>query len=213
MQLRAINIRPAILITIGIVPILAGIARLVQLSGGPIELPDSSRILNAPKLAFIVHIVSSVAFLALGAFQFSGDGLPKRRGFHRLNGRVVATAALATGLSAIWLTLFFPHAAHDGAALNVLRVMAGAMIVLTTLLGVVAARERNFTQHKRWMMRAYALGLATGVQAFAVVFWQLMFENPAGMTRAALFGGCWLLCLLFVEYRLRFTTPKPNKDK
>jgi len=213
MQFKSIDKRAAILIAIGIVPILAGIARLVQLSGGPIDLPHTSRILNAPKFAFILHVVGAVTFLTLGAFQFAGNGLPKRRRLHRINGRVVAVAAVTTGLTAIWLTLFYPHAAHDGTTLNVLRIMAGAMIAITTVLGVQAARARNFTKHKRWMMRAYALGLATGVQAFAVGLWHFMFENPAGLTRAALFGGCWLFCLLFVEYRLLFSALKPIKDK
>lgn len=199
------------LLAISVIPILAGLARLAQLAGAPIGLIDSARVLAPPSLVFVTHITAAVIFLTLGAFQFLLPSDHKRRQKHRMRGRVVATAAFVTGVSAVWLTLFFPHAAHDGLVLNCIRLAAGSGIAVATAIGVRATRRRRIADHRKWMMRAYALGCATGVQVFVVAGWTIIADDPAGIARAFIFGGCWIACLLFAELRVNKPFSEPAK--
>ena len=57
----------------------------------------------------IVHIIGSSVFLLLGALQFVPS--LRRRRWHRIAGRIVAPAGLASALSALWMTLFY-HASR-----------------------------------------------------------------------------------------------------
>lgn len=209
MQTRRKPLLPIVLIALSVIPIIAGLARLAQIAGAPIELIHSARVLAAPRLVFVAHISGAIIFLTLGAFQFSSaTGLANRRR-HRNRGAIVAVAALVTGASAIWLTVFFPHAPHDGAVLNVIRLAAGSGISIAAILGICAARNRRIADHRKWMTRAYALGSATGIQAFVTAGWTVLVENPAGLTRAYIFAGCWIACLAFTELRLNTTTIQP----
>ncbi|MFY0682335.1 MAG: DUF2306 domain-containing protein [Thalassovita sp.] len=194
---------PVALITLSLIPIAAGLARLAQIAGAPFEMPHNPSVSIGARTVLVVHIASALTFVSLGAFQFSAAPCPPNWSVHRLRGRIAGIAALATGASALWLTAFFPHAPHDGPALNILRVLAGAAIVATTVLGFWAIRTQRRVEHRKWMMRAYALGAATGLQSFATIGWHLAFENPSGPTRALIFGGCWCACLTFAEFRLR----------
>src|SRR5690242_13945460 len=99
---------PATLIALVVIPVIAGILRLVQLSGGAATLPPNPRF-DASPLPVVVHIVSAVVFALVGAFQF----VPRLRrgghGWHRRAGRVVVIAGLGVALSALWLNQFFPR--------------------------------------------------------------------------------------------------------
>ncbi len=197
-----------LLIAISLVPILSGLMRLAQIAGAPIEMMDSARVLSGPRVMLVAHIVAAILFLVLGAVQFVSGHDPRKRKHHRLTGRIAGTAALTTGLSAIWLTMFFPHAPHDGPVLNVVRVLAGSAIVAATLLAYRAIKQRHMADHRKWMMRSYALCMATGVQAFVVIGWHLAVEDPAGITRALIFGACWCACLVAADLRLKTSSDK-----
>lgn len=194
---------PVLLIAISVVPILSGLARLAQIAGVPFEMMDSARVLSGPRLVLVAHIVAAIVFLVLGAFQFVSGHHPRQRRRHRYLGRVAGLAAFVTGISAIWLTLFFPHADHDSSVLNAIRILAGGGIAAATMLAYRAIKTRRIADHRKWMMRSYALCMATGMQAFVVIAWHLAFENPAGLTRAIIFGGCWCACLFAAEMRMK----------
>lgn len=197
---------PALLIAVSTVPILSGLARLAQIAGAPIEMMDTARVLSGPRAVLVAHIVASITFLVLGAMQFSTAYDPRQRRRHRAVGRIAGLAALVAGVSSIWLTLFFPHAPHDGSVLNVVRLLAGGAIVAAILLAYRAIKARRVADHRKWMMRCYALCMATGVQAFVVIGWHLVAGNPAGLTRALIFGGSWCACLIAAELRMKRTT-------
>ena len=197
---------PVTLIAISIVPFAAGTARLLQVAAVDIQLTAHPSVSTWLLAVFVAHIVAAFLFLGLGAFQFTTHANPQTLGRHRAAGRVAATAAVIAGGAAIWLTLFFPHAPHDGPVLNIIRVFAGAGIVTCVAMGYRAIRAHRLGHHRKWMMRAYALCAATGVQSFVVIIWSLIDENPAGISRAIAFGGSWLASLVFVEIR---TSRKP----
>src|SRR3712207_7388829 len=44
----------------------------------------------------------------------------------------------------------------------------GVAMVVTLVLGFRAARRRNFSRHRAWMIRSYAIGLVAGTQVFTL---------------------------------------------
>jgi len=56
--------------------------------------------------------------------------------------------------------------AGDSQLLYVLRLVFGSAMVACLVLGFTASRRRGIAVHCAWMIRAYAVGLAAGTQAF-----------------------------------------------
>jgi hypothetical protein len=68
---------PAGLIALGLIPIVFGSLRVVELLGGPATMPVQARFADSP-VPVVLHIVSAIPYLVLGAFQFSAS-LRRRR--------------------------------------------------------------------------------------------------------------------------------------
>lgn len=103
-----------------------------------------------------VHVAGSVTALALGSFQF----LPVLRRTagppHRWIGRVYVAGCLVGGSAGLILA----PGSHAG---PIASAGFGALAVLwiaTTLLGWRAAVQGRFDEHRRWMIRSWALTLA-----------------------------------------------------
>ena len=72
---------PTGLILLSLVPVVAGAARVSELSSGPAVTAENARFVTAP-VPVVVHIISATIYCLLGAFQFL-PGLRRRRiGWH-----------------------------------------------------------------------------------------------------------------------------------
>jgi uncharacterized membrane protein len=181
------------------IPLTAGVLRLVQLAGGPAAMPADHRFTGFP-VALVAHILGAAVFALVGAFQF----VPRlrRRNWHRRAGRVVAVAGLVVAVSALWLTLFYDPQPGSGAILFVFRLVFAPTMAACLVLGFAAIRRRDISSHRAWMMRAYALGLGAGTQAFtegigAAVFGQGVLA--ADLSR----GAAWVINLAIAEWLIR----------
>ena len=123
---------PVGLILLTLIPIVAGAARVTELSGAPAITADNARFVTSP-IPVIVHIVGATLFSILGAFQFV-PGLRRRNRWHRLAGRVLVPAGAAVALSGIWMAVISEHAPADGVALSALRVIFASLIVLALFM-------------------------------------------------------------------------------
>ncbi len=192
---------PAGLIALSIIPVLGGIGRLVELTGGPELLPTDLRFAASP-IPLVVHIVGAVVYAVLGAFQFSAGIRRSRPGWHRRAGRVLAALGLAVALSGLWMTLFYAQKEGTGDLLYVFRLLAASGMGASIVLGVTAIRERDIARHRAWMIRAYALGLGAGTQIFTVGFGEAAFG--VGVTRGDLMmGSAWAINLAVAEWVIR----------
>ena len=156
---------PTALLMLGVIPVLAGTLRLVQLAGGPQVMPADHRFAGFP-LPLVVHIVGAITYAIVGAFQFLPRFRRRHRGWHRGAGRVLAGTGLAVAGSALWMTLFYAPQPGTGSLLYVLRLVFGAAMASCLVLGVTTIRRGDVAGHRAWMIRAYAIGLAAGTQAF-----------------------------------------------
>ena len=112
------------LIALVVIPAAGGVARLVELSGGPTNLPAKPHVTESP-LPLILHIIAALAFALLGAFQFSPRLRRRRRRWHRLSGRVVVALGFVVALTALWLNQITPRPTSGAQLLYLFRLAAG----------------------------------------------------------------------------------------
>jgi uncharacterized membrane protein len=151
----------------------------------------------------VVHIVAASLFSVLGAFQFVPGFRARRPGWHRLAGRVLVVCGLTTGLSGLWMALFYPHPAGDGPLLTAFRLVFGPAMVVSIALAFRAIRRRDVRGHRAWMLRGYALGMGAGTQLLTTVTWVLLVGPPGELARALLMGAGWLINLAVAEWLVR----------
>ncbi|MFP2903980.1 DUF2306 domain-containing protein [Pyxidicoccus sp. 3LFB2] len=127
------------------------------MASGVAATPDNARFLAAP-WAVGLHIVGATMFCVLGAFQFSADFRRRRPVWHRK----VGWGLVPSAASGLWMNAFFALPAHDGELLGALSFLFGSAMLGSLLLGLAAAMRRDFTRHRAWMLRGYALGNGRG---------------------------------------------------
>ena len=192
---------PASLIALSAIPLAAGTLRLVQLAGGPAVMPADPRFAGqvAP---LVMHLVGVAVYVLVGAFQF----LPRfRRGhlaWHRRAGRVVAAAGLLVAVSALWMTLTYAEKPGTGDLLYVLRLVFASAMAAALVLGISAIRRRDIAAHRAWMVRAYAIGLAAGTQAFTGGIGGALFGTSPLSGDLAKAAG-WAINLAVAEWIIR----------
>jgi len=191
---------PVALVVLSAAPLAAGALRLVRLAGGPDVIGDG-RFGGFP-VALVVHVVGAAVFALVGAFQFVPRLRRHRRAWHRRAGRLVAGAGLAVAGSALWLTLFYPPQPGTGRLLYVLRLGFAPALVAGLVLGVTAIRRGDVAAHRAWMIRAYALALAAGTQAFTDGIGGALFGTGGLRTDLANAAG-WVINLAVAEWVVR----------
>jgi uncharacterized membrane protein len=192
---------PAALLALAFIPVVAGSTRVLQLLGGPSGIEPDSRFDAAPA-AVVVHLVASIVFAVLGAFQFSGRTRRRHPAWHRRTGRALVPLGLVVSGSALWLTLLYDRKEGTGTLLYSVRLLVGAGMGACVLLGLAAVRRRNISAHRAWMTRAYALGLGAGTQAFTVGFGEALFGTGVVRTDLMMSAG-WALNLAAAELLIR----------
>jgi uncharacterized membrane protein len=190
------------LVALSAVPVLAGALRLGELTGGAEVSAENARFLAVP-LPIVVHIVAASVFSVLGAFQFVPGFRAHRPRWHRLAGRVLVVCGLATGLSGLWMTLFYPHPPGDGPLLTAFRLVFGSAVVVSIALGLRAVLRRDVARHRAWMMRGYAIAVAGGTQALTTAAWIVLVGPPGELARALVVGAGWMINLAVAEWLVR----------
>ncbi|MFI2234308.1 DUF2306 domain-containing protein [Nocardia testacea] len=119
------------------------------------RVPDAGFALHYPLL--VIHVIcGSVAILTCG-FQVWPWFRTHYRPLHRLLGRCyVFAGVLPAGLTGLVIGATSPF----GPVARVSNVMLSALWLLTTIAGLRAARQRRIGDHRRWMIRSFALTLS-----------------------------------------------------
>ena len=190
------------LLVLSVVPLAAGAFRLAQLAGGAEITPANARFFASP-LPVVLHIVSAFVYALLGAFQFAPGFRRRRPGWHRAAGRLLVACGLLVGLSGLWMTLFYPPPAGDGALLYAFRLLLGSAMVGSIVLGLTTIRRGNVMGHRAWMTRGYALGLGAGTQVLTLGAGEVIAGPPSELSRALLMGAAWVINLLVAEWAIR----------
>lgn len=103
-----------------------------------------------------LHVIPGGVALILGAVQFNSWVRGRLPALHRWTGRIYAISVLAAGTGGLLIAQY----AHGGMPTR----LGFSCLAVAWLFSIVQAwrfaRERDFTNHQRWMIRNYALTLA-----------------------------------------------------
>ena len=198
------------LILLCAIPLIAGAVRLVTLAVGAEITAENARFFAVP-LPVVLHIVAAAMYIVLGAFQFVPSFRRRKPGWHRLAGRLLILPGLIIALSGLWMAHFYPLPAHDGPLLYAFRLLFGALMAISIVLGVVAIRRRDIARHRAWMMRGYALGLGAGTQVLTLLLGEIVLGPPGEVPRALLMGAAWAINLALAEWIIRRRPSPPAR--
>lgn len=199
---------PTGLILLSLIPMVAGAARLVGLSGP--ATAESARFHETP-WPVVVHIVGATLFSGLGAFQFHRGLRQTRPRWHRLLGRVLLPAGLAAALSGLWMAYFYPlRPSLQGDLLLAARTVVGALMAGFLVLAWRRILERDVQAHRAWVTRAYALGVGAGTQAVLGLPVIVLMGQPPQLVWELLMTLAWVINAALAERAIASTGRRPR---
>lgn len=160
-------------VLIGIVLVFAGI-RIAEdwpvIAAGTLPPSDDYQhpYVAHPVLAYL-HILPGVSYLLGAPLQLSRRFRERHFTVHRRLGRLVLMAGLVSGVYAL---LFGWLYSYGGLAQALATALFGGAFVTSLGVAFVAIRRGDVTRHRRWMIRAFALGLAVG----SIRIWIWLFQ-------------------------------------
>lgn len=116
------------------------------------------RFVEHPWLAYL-HIVPGVLYLLGAPLQLSRRFRTRHYLVHRRLGRVLLSVALLSGVFAIVFGVPFAFGGRWEAAAT---LVFGVWFLACLMLAFRAIRRDEVAQHRRWMIRAFAIGVGVG---------------------------------------------------
>ena len=186
-------------------PALGGVVRLGHVGAG-VTAAENARFLADP-IPIVGHVLFSLAYAVLGAFQFSAGIRRRYPRWHRSAGKALVLSGLVVALSGLWMTLAYPVTkpetglpGFDGWAVYGMRLAVGVAMAWFLVLGVTTIRRRDVAGHEAWMIRAYALAMGAGTQALTHLPWFLFPAVHGELARALGMGAGWAINLAVAEW-------------
>jgi uncharacterized membrane protein len=190
------------LILLGVLPVALGIVHLATVVAG-IDVSAKALYFLSMPVPIALHVIGAAIYVLLGPLQFA-SGLRRRAPhWHRRSGRLLVVAGLFVAVSALWMTITLPHQAGGGELLYVARLLFGAAMIASIGLGFAAIQNGNVPAHRRWMTRAYAIGLGAATQIPVLMVAEIVAGHPSELMRALHMASAWVINLLIAEWRLR----------
>ena len=168
-----------------------------------------TRYVDHPVTAYL-HILFGVGYLVGALFQLSRGFREKHLRLHRRMGPFVLGAGLISGVFALLFGV--PHA-FGGAGQAAATVVFGTWFLVALCLAYAAIRRRDVRMHRRWMIRAFAIGLGVG----SIRIWIGLFEMAGTTTFQGAFAPSFWLGLgshaLAAELWLRWRPDGPPGER
>ena len=153
-----------------------------------------------------LHVIPGVIYLALAPLQFVKQIRNSFKSYHRWIGRVLALIAVVAGSGAMFLGLITPY---SGIPEQIVIAIFGSLFLFSTLRGFVCARARKFSEHREWMIRAFAIGLSIATMRLIFVPILILIGEPsreeAEFFSIVSFTIAFALHSGFAEYWIRHT--------
>lgn len=174
------------------------VARLIQdipnlRAGTTPEMPFSRNYVAHPWPAYL-HIAPGLVYLLGAPFQLSARFRRRHLTLHRRMGRMLIACAAFSAVMALYIGISHPFGGwSEGAA----TVAFGAWLLVCLALAFAAVRRRDIVTHRRWMIRAFAVGIGIAtirvwVGLFIAVH-RVMTSDPPNGPVASTFGlAFWL---------------------
>ena len=121
-----------------------------------LQEPYNPGFLDFPTVVAL-HVVLGGVYLALAPFQFVRRIRSRHLNYHRWAGRMLVSVGLVIGLSALFMALVIPK---GGWPERVVIGLFGSLFLFALVEGFLNIRAGRVAQHREWMIRAFAIGLA-----------------------------------------------------
>jgi uncharacterized membrane protein YozB (DUF420 family) len=156
----------------------------------------------------LIHILPGLLFVTLGPWQFSAGLRARHPMWHRVNGRVFLCAALTIGSSALLMSFAMP--AIGGPVQATATGIFSAFFLFALGKGFWHIRKRESALHRRWMIRAFSIGIAVAtIRPIVGLFF--LTSRLTGLTPRQFFGWAfWIgfvLHLILTEWWLQNNRP------
>jgi uncharacterized membrane protein len=153
----------------------------------------------------LVHIVPGFLFMVLGPLQLVGQIRLRTPWLHRWCGRVFVASGVVIGLSALAMSW---QMTIGGASETAATTLFAVLFLGALGKGFLHIRRREFAQHREWMIRAFAIGLAVAtIRPIVGIFFAT--SRLTHLTPQEFFGTAfWLgftLHLIAAEAWIRYT--------
>ena len=129
----------------------------------------ANRYARYPWLAY-AHVAPGVVYLLLAPIQLWRGFRVRHYRWHRRIGRVALVAGLGAGVFGIVFGIFL---SFGGALQASASVLFGTWFLVSLVTAYRAIRRGDRRAHRRWMIRAFAMGLAVGT----IRIWIGLFEG------------------------------------
>jgi len=137
-------------------------------------------------MATVLHLGPGFFVMVLGPLQFMRGVRKKYIKLHRISGRIFVLCGVIGAFSGIAIGVFDPFMGVGDQGFNESMATAffSAFILLSLVMALVRIKQRNFGQHREWMIRAFALMLAIATERLMLT--ALMSSTDIGI--GVLFG-------------------------
>jgi len=163
--------------------------------------PDMRATFEAQRIGIYAHVFAALFALVLGPFQFSARLRAARPALHRWMGRLyLGIGVLVGGLAGLYMASF----AFGGPVARLGFGLLALGWLYTGLRAYLAIRARQVMEHRRWMVRNFALTFA----AVTLRLWlpaSFVAGLPFEQSYAVIAWLCWVPNLLVAEWMLRPT--------
>jgi uncharacterized membrane protein YozB (DUF420 family) len=146
------------------------------------------------------HIIPGVVYLVLAPFQISRRFRNRHLDLHRKMGRILVPIGILSGVVGVIFGFFF---SFGGFAEASAAVVFGTWFVIALSLAYSYIRAGDTVRHRRWMIRAFAIGLGVGT----IRIWVGLLEATGMLEFDDAFGAAfwlaWTMHVLAAELWLR----------
>jgi uncharacterized membrane protein len=154
-----------------------------------------------------VHIIPGALFLLLGPLQF----IPKIRNralrFHRWSGRVFLVCGGVIGVSALLMSFGM---AIGGANETAATTLFALIFLFDLARAYTSIRKRRVSEHREWMIRAFAIGLAIAtIRPIVGAFFAARMLSPHEFFGIAFWIG-FTVHLIAAEVWINYTRAMPT---
>ena len=169
---------------------------------GSLVHPDMKTIFETQSFGIYTHIFASIVALLIGPFQFSKRIRQKYKNIHRWLGRVyLSVGVFIGGMSGLYMSQY----AYGGAIAKFGFAMLAVSWLFTGFRAYMAIRKGAIAEHRKWMLRNFALTFAAvmlriylPVSILAGIEFSLAYSIIAWL--------CWVPNIIFVEWRYNWVT-------
>ena len=171
-----------------------------------VYFPQQRLVYETHTAGLILHIVGALLALVLGPFQFLSGVRVRRPGLHRWIGRLYLLGIALGGVGGLSMAFY----AYTGLVAGLGFGALALLWLATGALALVTIRRGEVAQHRRWMVRNFALTFAAVTLRLELPLLASGLGEQIGYMTVA--WMCWIPNLLIAQWLIARSTARPMRQ-